>query len=195
MTSHASRKHVHSIVPDAAKRERNDFYRTPEWVTAALMVRETFPGPILEPACGDGAISKMLEARGNVVISSDLVDHGYGTPGVDFMNSLYKVEIGSIVTNPPFRLIESFVHRALQIATDKVAILGRLLWLEGAGRRDRIFDGHTPLARVYVISERANIARQDDEHRDTDGRGGMIAYAWYLWDKKNYNGTTEVKWI
>jgi hypothetical protein len=193
--SFASKKYVHSISPDPAKREATDFYRTPEWVTAAIMVREEMPGPILEPACGDGAISEMLKKRGHTVISSDLYDHGYGDIGRDFLNSLYKIEIGTIITNPPYAQIEPFIHHSLQIATHKVIILGRLLFLEGKNRRDRMFDGHTPLSRIYVLSERANVARQDDQHRGDKHTGGMVCFCWFVWDKVNYNGNTTVHWI
>jgi len=39
---------------------------------------ESFEGQIWEPACGDGAISRVLEAAGYQVISTDLIDRGYG---------------------------------------------------------------------------------------------------------------------
>jgi hypothetical protein len=41
-----------------------DFFRTPEWATHALIDNETFVGEIWEPACGDGAIARVLEQAG-----------------------------------------------------------------------------------------------------------------------------------
>jgi hypothetical protein len=62
---------------------------------------ETFEGSIWEPACGDGAISKVLEAAGYTVISTDLVDRGYGHGGHDFLKS--ETPLGrNIITNPPY---------------------------------------------------------------------------------------------
>jgi hypothetical protein len=42
------------------------------------MRSERFNGDIWEPACGDGAMSRELAAAGHTVISTDLVDRGYG---------------------------------------------------------------------------------------------------------------------
>lgn len=41
-----------------------DFYPTPTWATVALLDKEKFDGEITEPACGDGAISKVFENNG-----------------------------------------------------------------------------------------------------------------------------------
>jgi hypothetical protein len=37
-----------------------DFYPTPAWATYALIDNEKFSEDIWEPACGDGAMSKVL---------------------------------------------------------------------------------------------------------------------------------------
>jgi len=76
--------YVRGIIPDKANRERDDFYPTPPAGTRALLEVESFTGPIWEPACGDGAISKVLESAGHQVISTDLIDRGYGTGGGRF---------------------------------------------------------------------------------------------------------------
>jgi hypothetical protein len=62
---------------------------------------EHFEGTIWEPACGDGAISKVLEAAGYDVISTDLIDRGFGQGGVDFLKTT-KALGRNIVTNPPY---------------------------------------------------------------------------------------------
>jgi len=73
------------IAPDKANAERDHFYPTPPEGTRALLRVEKFEGTIWEPACGDGAISRELEAVGHTVLSTDLIDRGYGTAGVDFL--------------------------------------------------------------------------------------------------------------
>jgi hypothetical protein len=48
----------------------------------------------------EGRISKVLEAAGHAVVSTDLVDHGHGAPPPDFLGErapLAKL----IVTNSP----------------------------------------------------------------------------------------------
>src|SRR5215472_741542 len=66
-------------------RKRRDFYATPGWVTEALLQHIHFRGVIWEPCCGDGAMSRILALHGNEVVSTDIADRGFGTPGVDFL--------------------------------------------------------------------------------------------------------------
>lgn len=39
-----------------------EFYPTPSWTTYAILAREPMEGSILEPACGKGDISKIVDA-------------------------------------------------------------------------------------------------------------------------------------
>lgn len=89
----------------------HDFYPTPETATIKLLEREKFKGYVWEPACGNGAMSVVLERYGYHVISSDLIYRGYGEGGVDFLRSSFKTE--NIITNPPFKLANKFIHHAL----------------------------------------------------------------------------------
>jgi hypothetical protein len=63
-----------------------DFFPTPAWATYALIENERFSGDIWESACGNGAMSRVLETTGETVISSDLYDRGFGDIGHDFLN-------------------------------------------------------------------------------------------------------------
>jgi len=56
-----------------------EYYPTPDSAVSALLVVETFDGSIWEPACGTGHISRIFEADGYEVVSTDLHDRGYGT--------------------------------------------------------------------------------------------------------------------
>jgi hypothetical protein len=67
-------------------RADHDFYPTPPEAVRALLSVEQFDGTIWEPACGDGAISRELEAHGHNVVSTDLIDRGYGQSGSDFLS-------------------------------------------------------------------------------------------------------------
>jgi hypothetical protein len=97
---------------DPVNRETHDFYPTWPAATKALLSVERFDGPIWEPACGDGAMSKVLEEAGYEVISTDLIDRGYGEGGRDFLME-WQPRAPNIVTNPPFRWAIEFVDRAL----------------------------------------------------------------------------------
>jgi len=140
--------YVRGIVPDAANREKMDFYPTPPEGTRALLSVEQFHGPIWEPACGEGDISRVLIEAGHDVVSTDLMDRGYGTPRVDFLME-WEPRAPNIITNPPFKNAEEFVRKALSLTTGKVAMLCRLAWLEGKDRRP--FLNQRPL-RVYWYS-------------------------------------------
>ncbi len=149
-----------------------DFYRTPAFATRELLKHETFTGDIWESACGDGAISKVLEEEGLPVRSTDIVDRGYGTGGVDFLRTVTTCD--NIVTNPPLCLAEEFVRAALARSTRKAAFLLRLAFLEGKKRRE-LFNVARP-ARLWVFSDRITMHRDGE----TSQGSGHIAFAWFV---------------
>jgi hypothetical protein len=164
-----------------------DYFPTPRWATYALLDNEPFYGDIWECACGDGAMSTVIEEAGKTVISSDLYDRGYGDVGVDFLSAPRTAQ--NIITNPPYNSAEGFVHSGLQKAERKFALLLRLAFLEGGNRNRTIFSNAAP-SRVWVFSERitfypAGAIRQGS---------GTTAYAWFVWDKAS-SGGTELKWL
>ena len=164
-----------------------DFYPTPRWATFALVDNEPFAGNIWECACGDGAMSKVLEETGNRIRSTDLYDRGYGDVGHDFLTT--RRRCANIVTNPPYHSAEGFVAIALKRADEKVAFLLRLAFLESARRSRTIFLPHPP-TRVWVFSERITFYARGVK---TAG-SGTTPYAWFIWDK-NRGGSTETKWF
>lgn len=181
--------YARSVIP-SEDREKDDFYPTPVPATLALLRGETFGPRIWEPACGDGAISSVLQAAGHDVCSTDLIERGYGTSGVDFLATTALLA-PAIVTNPPYKLAEAFVHHALDMRAEKVAMLLRLAWLEGEGRRKRVFDVRPPV-RVWVLSARPTLWHGTDPNaRDT---GGATSYAWFVWEHGPVSPTT-VGWL
>lgn len=190
MSRALAKSYARSVIPDKENREKDDFYPTPPEGTEALLKVERFDGLIWECACGDGAISKVLEAHGYDVLSTDLVDRGYGEPRVDFLMERVS-PAPNIVTNPPFKLAQQFVEHALSLTTGKVAILARLSWLESVERRE-MFIG-TPLARVWIFSKRLHILRRGVIEKLSSG-GGMIAFAWYVWEH-GHEGKPTLGWL
>lgn len=172
-------------------REKDDFYPTPSELTLPLLAVEDFSGGVWEPACGDGAISKELEARGVPTISSDLVDRGYGQARQDFLfGSVMPLGYQHIITNPPFKLGEQFWERACQLAPGKVAFLCRLTWLESMKRMELF--RRFPLSRVWICPWRPRLQR-GRQATESDG-AGMLAFAWYVRDP-NHTGPTELHWL
>lgn len=174
-----------------AERQIDDFYATPPSATEALLQVEKFQGVIWEPACGDGAISKVLKSRGYSVISTDLVNRGYGDSGIDFLME-YKRLAANVVTNPPFKLATQFVRKALELTTDKVAMLLKVGFLEGVERAE-VFDD-APFARLWVFRRRQSFLKNGTHGIEMEGRGGMIAYGWFVWEH-GHIGKPTIGWI
>jgi len=163
-----------------------DFFPTPAWATYALIDNERFSGDIWESACGDGAMSRVLEKTGRRIISSDLHNRGFGDAGIDFLSAQRRAD--NIVTNPPYNSAEGFVAAGVQKAKQKFALLLRLAFLEGANRANTIF-ARNPPSRVWVFSERITFYPSGAVQKGT----GTTAYAWFVWDKGAAG--TELKWF
>lgn len=178
------------------EREPYDLHQTPAVGTKMLLAAESFPGPVWEPACGKGAISEVLKAHKFKVHSTDLIDWGYGESGVDFLTCRPpRFKFRSIITNPPFhkKAPIEFCWRALSFHPDKVAMLGRLAWMEGKSKMELL--KNSGLTRVYVFSSiRLNMPRESERHNFPSETGGMVAYAWYVWHK-GHKGPPEVHFL
>jgi len=183
-----------SVSGDGANRPPNDFYPTPSHATEALLKHERFSGSIWEPACGDGSISRVLEASGyEDVYSSDLHQYGYGFTGVDFLGLdrpflPLELPVGNIITNPPYSLAHRFAGRALDLTQSKVAMLLKLTFLESARRRPLFERGM--LARIHVFSNRITLHANGVAGENS----GMICFAWFVWDKSHI-GPPTINWI
>lgn len=122
-------------------RVKDDFYETPELCTSRLLDEIKFPKTIDEPACGKGAISRVLESRGHKVVSSDIVDRGYGQKK-DFM-SFDKRESEGLITNPPFFIADKFIEKAHELEYDVFALLLKSQYWHSQKRFD-LFNKITP---------------------------------------------------
>lgn len=189
------------------EREENDFYSTDPDCVRDLLKVETFSNTVLEPCCGTGNISKVLEEAGYTVISTDLIDRGYGRGGVDFFKHYQEIDT-PIITNPPFGLATEFVEHIFTHAVKpiKIALFLKLQFLEGQDRFNKIYKlGH--LKKIYIYSKRVACYKNDEMwQKNEDGsfkldRNGnklktqsAVCYAWYIFDL-SYNGKPEVDWI
>ena len=169
------------------RREKDDLYPTPIFATHSLLDREKFKGNIWECACGTGKMSEIIKKNGYEVISSDLVDRGYGEANIDFLQSNKKVD--NIITNPPFKLGQDFVLHGLKLVKNKLAVFNKLNFLEGIRRKEKIFN-QNKLKNVYVFSRRVSFVKEGQ----TKSAGGLIAFAWFVFDI-NYNGKPTIDWI
>ena len=173
------------------ERQTEDFYATDPRAVELLLQQEKFSPKIWECACGQGHISKVLEAHGYQVRSTDLIDRGYGER-MDFLYLNSESWDGDIITNPPYSLATEFVYQALDCVNNgqKVAMFLRLLFLEGQARR-MLFEVFPPKV-VYVFSSRMLCAQNGDFQKEN--YRSAVAFAWFVWEK-GYVGQTIIKWI
>ena len=173
------------------ERETHDYYATEPKAIELLCEIETFSPTVWECACGEGHLSKTLIDKGYNVISSDLIERGYGKGGVDFLKCSKEFD-GDIITNPPYKYAKEFVEHALKIVTNghKVVMFLKLQFLEGKARR-KMFEKYPP-KRIYVSSSRLKCAMNGDFEKYA--KSNAVTYAWFIWEK-GFKGDTTVKWF
>jgi hypothetical protein len=125
------------------------------------------------------------------VIASDIFPYGYGGVGDFLIPGMFDWEadpIHWVITNPPFRLAEQFIERALSIATVGVAVIVRTSFLEGVGRYEKLFSKNPP-AIVAQFSERVPMVKG----RLTATGSTATSYCWLVWMRPV--GGTKLVWI
>lgn len=184
-----------------------DDFPTPPWATRAL-IHHVLPYLIdgsapkfanstaWEPAANRGIMSEVLKEYFGSVVATDVHDYG---KALDFVGSFvgngsdvarwpytlpYVAKPDWIITNPPFRLGEEFVRRAVIEAQIGVAMLARTTFIESASRYP-IFTGggfacFAPFAgRVAMVKDRW------DPTAST-----ATSYAWFVW-KRDHRGSAR----
>lgn len=175
-------------------RAAHDFYPTPPEAVRALLSLESFEGSIWEPACGDGAISRTLIEAGHSVVSTDLIDRGYGMGGIDFLAERTP-RAKHIITNPPYGrgLADAFIRHALILTREtggSVAMLLNLASLAHPCRHAKFIK--TPPAAIYALDDLtcwpngrpAEATRSIAEQR----------YCWMIW-KPHHTGRASFWWL
>ena len=173
-------------------REQHDYYATDPKAMELLLEQETFGKNIWEPACGGGCLSRVLEAHGYNVLSTDLYYRGYGNEEpLDFLKDVHDKIDGDIITNPPYKFSLEFIKKALEIIKPghKVAMFLKLQFLEGKSRKSFFLEN--PPKTVYVSSSRLNCAMNGNFDKQSSS---AVAYAWFVWEK-GFKGNPIIKWI
>ncbi len=176
----------------ALEREPDEFYPTPVEPTRAFLHAEIdrlreFPC-VWEPAAGDGAMVREMEALGLNVQKTDLVDRGCGAMIADF----YSFTRGprAIVTNPPYDQCgwgngkARWLKHALDtLDVEYMALLLNWNW-PGAGGLGPFYSKHPP-ARVYLMRWKIDFTRQ--------GAPPMLN-GWFVWDRQ-WRGETVLRML
>lgn len=173
----------------SSARHEHDYYATDPKTIDELLAVEAFSGPIWECCCGGGHLSKRLEKNGYKVISTDMIDRGYGTGGVDFF-AQNKLLAPNIITNPPYKYAKEAVEHSLELGAEKIAMFLKLTFLEGKARY-KMFQKYPP-KKVWVYSSRRQVAINGDP--EMFKKSSAAAYGWFIWEKQ-YLGSTKIGWI
>ena len=173
-----------------------DDFPTPPWATRALceFLRDGAPSMPLdiyscrEPAANRGHMAKPLAEYFNAVDASDVHDYGAGFPVRDFLFPESLDDVDWTITNPPFRLAEQFIERALATSRHGVAVIVRSAFLEGIGRFERLFSVNPP-SHVLQFTERVVMHKG----RLAPEGSTATAYCWIVWIKGE--ASTRLRWI
>lgn len=156
-------------------RDPTDLYPTEvEW-TRALLAHVRLRGRVWECAAGEMDMVKELKRQHYRVRATDILT------GVDFLATTKPWE-GSIVTNPPYRLADEFIHHALQLASEHVAMLLPIGALGGKTRYQHLWSKRRP-SHVIVVCSRMKVR----------GEASQFNHVWAVWDLRS-RAKTKVEW-
>ena len=134
-------------------------------------------------------MAKVLAEYFGDVKASDIHPYGYGEVK-DFTTHPFEVSSYDwIITNPPFRLGEDFIHRALAVARVGVAMLTRTVFIESVGRYARIFRA-TPPTKFAQSTERVPMVKGRLDAKASTATG----YCWLVWEGRKRT-QSRVVWI
>lgn len=176
-----------------------DDFPTPAFATRALCEYIARFSPVRlglldcrEPAANRGFMVKPLREYFGHVMASDVHDYGVGFPVQDYLfgPDSHFDRTGWTVTNPPFRLAQQFIERALRLSRVGVAMIVRTAFMEGQKRYEELFT-KTPPSHILQFTERVPMYKGrlagPDETTAT-------AYCWLIWFKGR-TGPTTFEWI
>lgn len=183
-----------------SEREQNDFYATDSF--AVIKMAEKFKeiglsNNLWECACGKGHLSKPLTELGYDVLSTDLIDRGYGKVE-NFLTSSREWN-GDIITNPPFKDAIAFVKKSMELlhSGKKAVFLLKIQFLE-TEKRAELFK-QCGLKQVIINSDRICCAMNGDfdlyfKKRNNRYTGGTQCYAWFVFEK-DYAGKPVLDFV
>lgn len=179
------------------ERENHDYYATDPKALELFLKKIDKDGiklhnNIWECACGEGHLSEVLKNKGYEVLSTDLINRGYGNGITNFLtfnpNFLYA---GDILTNPPYKYAKEFVEKALEDIEENyyVIMFLKIQFLEGQSRL-KLFKKYPP-KYIYVNSARQTCYINGDMSKKMSS---ATCYCWFIW-QKGFKGEPIIRWI
>ena len=121
------------------------------------------------------------------VDAADVHDYGFGFPVRDYLFGEPPALVDWTIMNPPFRLAEQFIERAVATSSAGAAVLVRAAFLEGVGRYERLYATQPP-SHVLQFTERVVMHKG----RLAPEGSTATAYAWLVWAGGE---GTRLEWI
>lgn len=170
-------------------RQKDDFYKTPKWAVNALLSNVKISGKVLDPGCGDGAITGILLDQPEVtdVVGVEIsrerafrCKQGFPEARVlraDFFTSRLVESFSpydAVVANPPFSLAEQFLARSRELVREGGGIhfLLRLGFLESKKRRYLFEKSTSGFEYLRVLPKRPKFIGNSTD---------SAAYGWFSW--------------
>lgn len=192
-------------------RDALDDFPTPMWATRALCHWLAARGHLLtfqiarEPCANRGYMVAPLEEFFAAVSAADVHNYGVGYTVADYLFGPLPDDADWTVMNPPFRLAQQFIERALQTSGSGVAVFVRSAFLEGETRFKELFSKHPPAAILQfserVVIHKGAMRRKGEKYIDAEGiersASSATAYCWIIWETFSdpCDQRTEFHWI
>lgn len=172
-----------------------DDFPTPPWATRALLAELSELELVdnlqtcREPCANRGYMVRPLEEFFIAVDALDVHDYGCGYRRDDFLFGADLLEVDWTFMNPPFRLAEQFIAKAVRESTVGVAALVRTAFIESAARYDSIYS-KTPPDYVFQYVERVPMVKGRYDPKASTA----TSYCWLVWLRYG-TGDTKLRWI
>ena len=168
-----------------------DDFPTPPWATRAVIERLGISGGTgRDPCANRGHMVRPMREAFDAVEGFDIHDYGAGFPVRDYLSGSLPKPVDWTFQNPPFRLAEAFIDRALATSRVGVAVLVRSAFLEGVGRHERLYSIRPPSV-VYQFVERVVMHKG----RLAPEGSSATAYSWLVWRLDVTLGPCRLDWI
>jgi len=189
-----------------------DDFPTPPWATRALCEFLIGQGHALslqdcrEPCANRGHMVRPLRDYFGHVLASDVFDYGAGFRVRDYLfgpDSHWDKTDWTFI-NPPFRLAQEFIERAIRLSRVGVVVIARSAFSEGQERADTLFIPNPPSfelqfsERVVMLKGRLVQSGAVDPLADKPGKKASTAtsYSAFIWLKGDAGRVdTRKRWI
>jgi len=164
-------------------REDFDRYETPDYTIRSLLDQHDINYPVLECSAGNGSILKHLNP--DLTWGIDIDPAVKPDQVCDYIQTDFKGQYKTIITNPPYNQALEFTKKALDDVLEggEVIMLLRINFLESLKRQG--FWRENPPSHIYVLGKRPSF-----NGKGTDATG----YAWFVWTKGKTSNDVKMYW-